>query len=348
MDLVPEEDFCAPTDLTENIDVIVRCITITDESTCDQGCKWRRGKQAPATIPTVPATNNDLDVTGPFFSKNFCHPSAIQGSTSSDLSECLDMKTSTTCDTLPRCTWSTAEDIIPPTDFCAPADMTDAITVIEGCTEIEEQSQCLALCKWYKGTGDFSNYANTTVPAGNGTVTPPTDNTTEPVDGPKDCMPAKFSDVRDTTIRRECENSLTESDCLDTVKAGRCVWFGDLLELTPSALYNKEFCHPEQLGTAAEMENCLTFTNAADCSTDTTCVYGNLADSLPTSAFCGPSISYPYVDVIPQCAAHDVETACATEQVCQWYENDNTLPLDQQDHCALKAIYETAAASSGT
>ena len=195
--------------------------------------------------------------------------------------------------------------------------------VIEGCVVFDEQSQCLGVCKWYKGTGDFSNYANTTTPTGPGTVTPPTDDTTtEPVDAPKNCMPAKFSDVRDTNIRRECEDSVAETDCLDTVKAGKCVWFGDKSELTPSALFNKDFCHPNQLGTAAEMEDCLIFTNAADCATDTTCTFGNLAETLPTSAFCGPSINYPYVDVIPQCAAHQVETACATEQVCQWYEND--------------------------
>jgi hypothetical protein len=74
--LIPDRDFCAPADITDNVDTIKMCVSKDTETNCDvPECKWRRGKQAPIALPTDDSTNDQTDLTGEFFSKNFCHPS---------------------------------------------------------------------------------------------------------------------------------------------------------------------------------------------------------------------------------------------------------------------------------
>jgi hypothetical protein len=48
--------------------------------------------------------------------------------------------------------------LIPPTDFCFPAEMTNELSVIKGCADVYQESDCVKGCNWYKGSGDFSKY----------------------------------------------------------------------------------------------------------------------------------------------------------------------------------------------
>jgi hypothetical protein len=57
-ELIPKNDFCAPADLTDDFKQIVKCVNALGETTCAPPCKWRRGKQPAANVPTEPATND--------------------------------------------------------------------------------------------------------------------------------------------------------------------------------------------------------------------------------------------------------------------------------------------------
>ena len=95
-DLIPDRDFCAPADLTDDVTVITGCINSIDETTCIGNCKWRRGKQAAIDVTTDQANNQDFVESGAFFSKNFCHPVSTE-KWEADASMCLAMKTALTC-----------------------------------------------------------------------------------------------------------------------------------------------------------------------------------------------------------------------------------------------------------
>ena len=72
-DLIPDRDYCAPRDLTQDVDLIDRCVETTTAATCIDQCKWRKGK--------VVATNAALVVTSSMelFTSNFCHPPSTDG-----------------------------------------------------------------------------------------------------------------------------------------------------------------------------------------------------------------------------------------------------------------------------
>jgi hypothetical protein len=72
--LIPDQDFCAPAYMTDDVQTIAACVDSDTDATCVAPCKWRRGKQAPTDLPTDVPTNDIVDLTGPMFSKKFCHP----------------------------------------------------------------------------------------------------------------------------------------------------------------------------------------------------------------------------------------------------------------------------------
>jgi hypothetical protein len=72
--LIPEKDFCAPADLTEDVTKIMSCLALKGETVCAPPCKWRRGKQPATEVPTADPTNDDINLTGNLFTQNFCHP----------------------------------------------------------------------------------------------------------------------------------------------------------------------------------------------------------------------------------------------------------------------------------
>jgi len=67
-DLVPDHDYCAPKDLTQDVDLIDRCVETITSTTCVDQCKWRKGKVVATNVDLVAATGMEL------FTSNFCHP----------------------------------------------------------------------------------------------------------------------------------------------------------------------------------------------------------------------------------------------------------------------------------
>jgi len=64
-DLIPENAFCAPRNMTRDIYVINQCMS-ADKTTCVGDCKWRKGKEV--------ANNTALISGADIFESNFCHP----------------------------------------------------------------------------------------------------------------------------------------------------------------------------------------------------------------------------------------------------------------------------------
>jgi hypothetical protein len=70
-----------------------------------------------------------------------------------------------------KCAWSSAKELAPATDFCAPSKMTLETINFETCAKLETEANCVKGCQWYKGTGV------TTDPVAPGTTTPTTPTT---------------------------------------------------------------------------------------------------------------------------------------------------------------------------
>lgn len=146
--LIPEHDFCAPLDLTDDANVMTGCIN-SDEANCFGQCKWRRGRQQPAEIPTVEPQNVQTDNNGRLFTKNFCHPVIGSDNFSATLETCMSVSNKDACETSANCTWSTAVEIIPTEPFCASTNMPDYETLM-GCISTPVQD-CLGNCTYYMG-----------------------------------------------------------------------------------------------------------------------------------------------------------------------------------------------------
>jgi len=127
MSLIPDSDFCAPENLTDDVAQIKTCISAKGESVCAPPCKWRRGSQPATALPTGDSTNTDLDLTGDMFTKNFCHPDSTED-WDTNQAICLAQKTEDTCKLMQtsKCAWTSGKELIPGTDFCAPTLMTDS------------------------------------------------------------------------------------------------------------------------------------------------------------------------------------------------------------------------------
>jgi len=70
-DLIPDHDFCAPMDLTNDVQLIQTCVKADSATTCGTGCQWRHGKNADSTKPEPT----------PLFSEDFCHPFTVSKDT---------------------------------------------------------------------------------------------------------------------------------------------------------------------------------------------------------------------------------------------------------------------------
>lgn len=101
------------------------------EAVCAPPCVWRRGSQPAATVPTDDASNDELDLTGPFFSKRFCHPVTAETSETdpTNVETCMQYAAIEVCEEAhltsnhSPCAWTTGAELIPSHDFCAPTNM---------------------------------------------------------------------------------------------------------------------------------------------------------------------------------------------------------------------------------
>jgi hypothetical protein len=92
--------------------------------------------------------------------------------------------------------------MIPPYDFCAPAQMTVDLTSIEACIKMDQESNCVKGCNWYKGSGDFTEPTEPTPEVGHCEIAPVTSTT-----------PAGTADV--------CYPIMVKAGCLPTIG---CNW----------------------------------------------------------------------------------------------------------------------------
>jgi len=74
-EFIPDHEFCAPMDLTTNVDLIERCVSAENVTDCNNGCQWRQGRNAGGLY----------NGSKPLFSTEFCHPANVSGNTSSAL-----------------------------------------------------------------------------------------------------------------------------------------------------------------------------------------------------------------------------------------------------------------------
>jgi hypothetical protein len=114
-ELIPENDFCAPQNISTDVNAIVACARADDQFTHSDmwmngafQCAWRKGK-------TV--LNNTQVVQGSFlFESNFCHPPTT------DRWEvlaprCLNKTDEYSCRDS-QCVWSTGQELTPYHSFC--------------------------------------------------------------------------------------------------------------------------------------------------------------------------------------------------------------------------------------
>ena len=70
-ELIPENTFCAPSDMTTDTSIIMKCLSADGEATCTGACRIRKGK-------VVKANDVDFKEGSDLFASNFCHPPTTQ------------------------------------------------------------------------------------------------------------------------------------------------------------------------------------------------------------------------------------------------------------------------------
>ena len=215
-------------------------------------------------------------MTGAFFSKKFCHPG--QGDKlETTLANCLKQTDATAC-TTESCVWSTAKELIPPHDFCAPAEMTQDFATVNDCTNIEIESNCLKTCSWYKGSGDFSN---STQPGTNGTTTM------------NICMPTDLTNTDDMTA---CVLNMNKADCKDP----QCKWMNTADLAIPTSV-----CMPNDMSDQTLMSTCTKVRSESTCAAPCTWIDPSMLASMsdPNAEVCRPQLtSATKIDSIMKCS----------------------------------------------
>jgi len=234
-DMIPDYDFCAPMDMTTDVQLIERCVAADTVALCNQGCQWRQGsKNTPVVVdPTKPDQI-------PLFTKEFCHPViATKDTPIAVFEQCVKSDTMALCSISAGCNWSTGKELIPDHDFCAPMDLTDDINLIQRCLSADTTALCNQGCQWRHGDG------NNTAPV-------------EPLPVPlfktDFCHPVTFT--ADWTL---CVNQKTSVDCS---LEKDCNWSTgkDLIPTT-------QFCAPAELTDDIDMiKTCLMTQTTALCS----------------------------------------------------------------------------------
>jgi hypothetical protein len=111
--------------MTDNADLIDKCVETKDRSTCVDKCQWRRGKEV--------KDNKDLILGGDLFGSNFCHPPTTDD-WDNQASKCITLKTQDDCRKA-QCLWSTGKSLVPDHDFCAVARITQDAKSYSACAE---------------------------------------------------------------------------------------------------------------------------------------------------------------------------------------------------------------------
>ena len=138
--MIPDHDYCAPKDLTQDVDLIDRCVETLTATTCVDECWWRKGKEV-AKNTEVDTANTDL------FASNFCHPPSTE-KWDEKAPVCLTMNTQAACSQA-NCEWSTGKELAPANnDFCSASKISLNAADFSACAAFDSAT-CVAPCKWY-------------------------------------------------------------------------------------------------------------------------------------------------------------------------------------------------------
>jgi hypothetical protein len=131
-----------------------KCLNVVDQAACanlDTICEWKSVDEKPTTPvnPTTPAGPT------PLFTKEFCHPVKIESATAEgDFAACLQ-NPAANCNG--DCKWSNGMSLIPDSNFCAPAALTDDVKQIMSCINAKGEAVCAPPCKWRRGNQPATN-----------------------------------------------------------------------------------------------------------------------------------------------------------------------------------------------
>jgi hypothetical protein len=220
-ELIPDYDFCAPLELTTNVDTIKTCLTANVVTDCNDGCQWRKGRAGDNT--------GNQDTTKQMFPTELCHPSKISKDTPlSDFTKCIASDTAVLCSITQDCTWSEGKELIPDFDFCAPMTLTKDVQVIQGCFSQDTSNACNGQCQWVHG---------------NNVVTTPVTPVETPLFSKEFCHPAAVKSTDGTwtseAIWTLCVEKTVATECS---LIQECNW-SEGKELIPDS----DFCAPAAL-----------------------------------------------------------------------------------------------------
>ena len=271
-DLIPDHDYCAPRDLTQDVDLIDRCVETTTAATCVDQCMWRKGKEV--------AKNTELDTANTaLFESNFCHPPVTE-KWDEKAPACLTMTSQATCPPA-NCEWSTGKALVPANkDFCLASSVAASPTEFSACSKADSAATCVVPCKWYTAAE-----INKPVCAGPTTTTPPMCGSgTTAYAAPWDTTtctfevcptpPALFSEefchpIKDAAIKTtkaqwaECVIKTNSAECLTVSVSGvlQCAW-NNGADLVP----DHDYCAPKDLTQDVDLiDRCVETTSAATC-----------------------------------------------------------------------------------
>jgi len=253
-ELIPDHDFCAPMDLTKDVQLIQKCLSAETAALCNQDCQWRHGTNT-TTQPVNPGP-------APLFTEDFCHPVNITKETPKSVwTGCISSKTTALCANNAGCNWSDGKEMIPDNEFCAPITLTNDVDLIQKCIEADSVTTCNEGCQWRQGrdsTGDNTNKPST------------------PLFSTEFCHPATVS--KDTPIAK-WTLCIASTDAADCSIASGCGW-SDGKDLIPDS----DFCAPLDLtNDVAIIKQCLSADAASVCSDKCQWRHGKTHPTTPTT-----------------------------------------------------------------
>jgi hypothetical protein len=244
--LIPDHDFCAPSDLTTDVQQIGKCIATKDAATCVAPCNWRQGKQDP-TKPSDPNT----DPSSPVKESGYCKMSkptiAASGSTP------VTAAGSTPVDKTDASKVSTAGST--PVDKTEKTDATKGTvttTSTDMCKDIKDSKACGGVpeCEWVDTTKPD--------PSKPGDDTKPTDPSTDiPLFTAEFCHPVKIDMATVEGDFAQCITKTTAQECNN----GSCKWSNGM-----GLIPDHDFCAPSDLTTdVQQIGKCIATKDAATC-----------------------------------------------------------------------------------
>jgi hypothetical protein len=146
--MIGDQDFCAVAWSNPDVNTILSCEAIKDQSACHTSteCKWYKGK-------TV--ASNTAATVGQKAGMNFCHPPS-NAKWEEQAPFCLPEMNQGACEGK-GCVWSIGTMISPALDFCGVTEFTTNAKAYVNCANTDNRASCPSTtfntgesaCKWY-------------------------------------------------------------------------------------------------------------------------------------------------------------------------------------------------------